>query len=158
MQISGADSLALPASVTNKVSPVGPRPADWFSNSVAHELARLVDGIEKLQAPRAIRNFFWVAFSSLILARSSVANARDIIHSRHHRFTHAHEPKVIERFHRRVGYMRRQIREFATDKRRDIPRAKVRASMGDARRAPSATKGMKTGNELLIDAECAARQ
>jgi hypothetical protein len=64
----------------------------WFSPNVASDLAKLASAIAELAAPLPIRKFFWVAFSSLILARTSVANARDIIHSRHHRFEHTEEP------------------------------------------------------------------
>jgi tRNA G10 N-methylase Trm11 len=128
--------LPLPRGVEQKPTPSGPRPADWFSDRVAQDLSRLVDCIEKLKAPTGIGKFFWVAFSSLILARSSVANARDVIHSRHHRFIHLHEPQVIERFHQRVNQMRRRMAEFAASRGSSLSPSQVQVCLGDARELP----------------------
>jgi hypothetical protein len=56
----------------------------WFCAEVLETLSILSSHIELVSTDRAVRNFLFVAFSSLILAKTSVANARDIIHSRHH--------------------------------------------------------------------------
>lgn len=58
----------------------------WFTPEVTEALAVLSHHITLVDAPSNIRNFFWVAYSSLILSKTSVANARDIIYSRHHYF------------------------------------------------------------------------
>ena len=56
----------------------------WFDKKVSATLAVLAYHIAHTQMRECVRNFLWIAFSSLILAKTSVANARDIIHSRHH--------------------------------------------------------------------------
>jgi DNA methylase len=53
----------------------------WFDRDVAVALALLGYHISSISAA-PVRRFLWVAFSSIILAKKSVANARDIIHSR----------------------------------------------------------------------------
>jgi DNA modification methylase len=84
----------------------------WFSELVQRELALLSYYIQIVQADENTRDFLWVAFSGIILTKVSVANARDIIHSRHHYFSHQEQPKAIERFEKRVQLMRRQMNEF----------------------------------------------
>jgi hypothetical protein len=74
-----------------------------------------------------------VALSSIVLARTSVANARDIIHSRHHHFHHERVPDVIERFRRRVTTMRAQVTEFSRMCTR-YENLYVSVMSGDARR------------------------
>jgi DNA modification methylase len=129
--------LLLPPAVEQDATPNGPRPVDWFSPAVAQSLARLVLGIEGLDARPAIKNFFWVGFSSLILARTSVANARDIIHSRHHRFTHAREPDVVERFNQRIRHMRCRMKEFvALCRQVGASTMDTCVRLGDARELP----------------------
>jgi DNA modification methylase len=77
-----------------------------------------------------------VAFSGIILTKVSVANARDIIHSRHHYFAHQEQPKAIERFEKRVQLMRRQMNEF---RKLCVDGAvTVRIQKGDARELPLA--------------------
>jgi DNA modification methylase len=114
----------------------GPNVAAWFSPDVAQDLMRIVAALTDLDAPLKIRQFFWVAFSSLILARTSVANARDIIHSRAHRFDHAKTPQPIQRFHDRVARMRIQMKEFYSSLDRNEYKASVTVSAGDARSIP----------------------
>jgi hypothetical protein len=82
-----------------------------------------------------VRRFLWVAFSSIILAKKSVANARDIIHSRHHYVEHNAHPDVLARFKIRVEQMRRRMDEFRTQCHA-APKTKCFARMGDARRLP----------------------
>jgi DNA modification methylase len=84
----------------------------WFSEHVQEELALLSYYIQKIQVDENTREFLWVAFSGIILTKVSVANARDIIHSRHHYFAHQEQPKAIERFEKRIQLMRRQMDEF----------------------------------------------
>lgn len=66
----------------------------WFDRKVAAALAVLSYHIGRTTMPEQTRNFFWVAFSSLILAKTSVANARDITHSRHHYWKHERTPDL----------------------------------------------------------------
>ena len=80
-----------------------------------------------------IRKFLWVGFSSIILAKTSVASARDIIHSRHHYYEHGEVPDVLQRFTGRVKTMRRQMQEFLRDCARANP-TKVTVRSGDTRR------------------------
>jgi tRNA G10 N-methylase Trm11 len=103
----------------------------WFLPSVSKTLALLSHHIANEQMRRSVRDFLWVAFSSLILARTSVANARDIIHSRHHFFRHPEPPDVMTKFKARVKQMRQQMQEFvAENKAKEVSRAYI----GDARR------------------------
>lgn len=84
----------------------------WFSSEVAVALSFLSHHVSTTKMPVAVRKFLWVAFSSTILAKTSVANARDIIHSRHHYYEHAEIPDVIARFGSRIRIMRRQMQDF----------------------------------------------
>ncbi len=103
----------------------------WFDPEVAEALAILAYHIRHRAMSQAAREFFLVAFSSLILSKTSVANARDIIHSRHHYWRHERTPDALARFDARVRLMRRQMAEF-----RESCVAGARAEMrqGDARR------------------------
>jgi hypothetical protein len=74
-----------------------------------------------------------VAFSSLILAKTSVANARDIIHSRHHYWEHKQTPDVLGRFAARVRQMRRQMADFRERCRAAAQATTAEAKLGDAR-------------------------
>lgn len=105
----------------------------WFDPSVAEALAILSYHIRWTEMSTRVRDFFWVAFSSLILAKTSVANARDIIHSRHHFWQHAQTPDVLERFGIRVRQMRKQVADF-TSRCKDVGRTTVEARLGDSRR------------------------
>jgi DNA modification methylase len=84
----------------------------WFSKSVQQNLALLSYHIQHAPIQDEIREFLWVAFSGIILAKVSVANARDIIHSRHHYFAHPEPPDVLNKFEKRIKMMRRQMSEF----------------------------------------------
>lgn len=104
----------------------------WFSEEVALSLAILSFHIRETNMPKAIRNFLWVAFTSLILAKTSVANARDIVHSRHHYLKHDKTPDVLEKFTARIKTMRKQMLEFSNrcQQKRNI---KSEVKLGDAR-------------------------
>lgn len=65
----------------------------WFLPEVSAKLALIKQAIAELAAPEEHKRFFYIAFSSLILARTSVANARDIVHSRHHYLAHQTPPE-----------------------------------------------------------------
>ena len=104
----------------------------WFDPSVSRALALLSFHIRSLDASEAVREFMWVALSSLVLARTSVANARDIVHSRHHHWDHDETPDVMATFDNRVSRMRRQMEEFRHLCAEADP-AKVKARLGDAR-------------------------
>ncbi|MBI1762943.1 MAG: hypothetical protein HYR56_16055 [Acidobacteria bacterium] len=105
----------------------------WFLPEVANALALLAWHIKHLETTQPVREFFWVAFSSLILAKTSVANARDIIHSRHHYQAHTQPPDVLGKFAKRIKQMRKQANEFQT-LCAQAPSAKVEARLGDARK------------------------
>lgn len=103
----------------------------WFEQGVQLQLALLSSHIDHLVTDEQVRGFLWVAFSGIILTKVSVANARDIIHSRHHFLEHSDEPDVLDKFEKRVQKMRKQMREFGQRCLGTEARAEVR--MGDAR-------------------------
>jgi DNA modification methylase len=105
----------------------------WFEPDVAAALAVLAYHVGWTPMCTHVRNFFWAAFSSLILARTSVANARDIIHSRHHYWQHEQTPDVLGRFDARVRQMRRQMADFRTLCRKVELPTTATAKLGDAR-------------------------
>ena len=88
----------------------------WFLPSVARDLAILKRCIRAAEVGADVRDFLFVAFSSLITARTSVANARDLVHSRHHYREHASPPDVGVVLRRRLTQMRRQMAEFAAER------------------------------------------
>lgn len=105
----------------------------WFQPQVSQHLALLSYHLRESKAPKAVRDFLWLAFASTILAKHSVANARDIIHSRAHYFEHAEPPNVLKKFVRRVELMRQKMIEYR--KRRDTSvKLNISARRGDARR------------------------
>ncbi|MFN8463965.1 MAG: DNA methyltransferase [Caldilineaceae bacterium] len=116
--------------------PAFPNRDYWFEPEVSKALALLSFHIAHVLCTQDVREFLWVAFSSLILARTSVANARDIIHSRHHHITHAETPDVMSRFHLRVKQMRRQMLEFKAQCERAPLQSWTRANAGSARSIP----------------------
>jgi DNA modification methylase len=104
----------------------------WFLPEVAASLSILAYHISKAAICEHIRDFLWVVFSSLILSKTSVANARDIIHSRHHHYNHSEPPDVIAKFIFRVSRMRKQMAEFSELCRR-TENATAEVRLGDAR-------------------------
>jgi len=107
----------------------------WFSSRVSTTLAILSSVINNVEISEELRDFFWVAFSSIILTKVSVANARDIIHSRHHYFEHTSTPNVILKFGDKVRRMRKQMLEFG-NLCRDLPKVDIVAKQSDARKLP----------------------
>jgi 16S rRNA G966 N2-methylase RsmD len=126
----GATSSALRA---RAAPPDFPNLDKWFEPTVAVALSILTYHIRRTQMPVHVRNFFWVAFSSLILAKTSVANARDIIHSRHHYWRHEQTPDVLGRFAARVRRMRQQMIDFRERCRATARATTAEAKLGDAR-------------------------
>jgi DNA modification methylase len=104
----------------------------WFSPDVSAALAILSYHISETPMSEDVRDFLWVAFSSLILAKKSVANARDIIHSRHHYWEHPCPPDVLGKFGARVKRMRRQMADFR-ELCQKVPPTTLEARLGDAR-------------------------
>ncbi len=85
----------------------------WFRADVARDLAAIRVAIRQTDAPSAVKATLWVAFSSLIVARTSVANARDLVHSRHHYRPWKTSPDVIGRFKRRLQQFRKLYTNYA---------------------------------------------
>lgn len=107
----------------------------WFSSDVSTSLSVLSTVITNTEMTDDLRDFFWVAFSSIILTKVSVANARDIIHSRHHYFEHTSTPNVILKFSDRVRKMRKQMLEFG-NLCRELPKVDIIVHQSDARKLP----------------------
>lgn len=132
--VAALESPNPPAAVNRRASPPDFTNRDyWFSPEVASALAILAHHINHTAMAQVVREFFWVAFSSLILSKTSVANARDIIHSRHHYHKHERQPDVLGKFDARVKLMRKQMAEFGLRCARALP-ARGEARLGDARR------------------------
>ena len=87
----------------------------WFLPCVQVALTLLKRIIRSANAPAEFRSLWYVLFSSLIVAKTSVANARDIVHSRHHSFTHAQPPDPLGRFCQCLGQVERQMRGYRAD-------------------------------------------
>jgi len=107
----------------------------WFNSDVSTSLSVLSAVISDTEMTEELRDFFWVAFSSIILSKVSVANARDIIHSRHHYFEHTSTPNVILKFSDRVRKMRKQMLEFG-NLCRELPKVDIIVNQSDARKLP----------------------
>ncbi len=109
----------------------------WFSGEVCEALAILSYHIAESAVSNVVRDFLWLAFASLILAKNSVANAQDVIHSRTHYRSHSTPPDVLSRFDARIHFMREKIGEF-NRQCQTHPAVRVSARLGDARRLPLA--------------------
>jgi DNA modification methylase len=107
----------------------------WFADDVATTLALLSYNIKKADVTEDVRDFFWVAFSAIILTKVSVANARDIIHSRHHFYLHESPPDVLTKFSERVHRMRKQMGDFR-GLCQQFPNTKIIVQQADARKLP----------------------
>jgi hypothetical protein len=84
----------------------------WFRADVAADLARLRGAIQGVAVDEDVRRLLWVVYSSLIVARTSVANARDLAHSRHHYRAWETAPDVGGRFLRQTRRAARLMAEF----------------------------------------------
>lgn len=87
----------------------------WFLPEVQQDLTLLKRSIAKLDTSSDIKDFFYVGFSSLIVAKKSVANARDVSHSRHHYFKHESAPDVLGLYRRRLIRMQLMMRDFVKE-------------------------------------------
>ena len=85
----------------------------WFRDDVAVDLARLRVLLNELAENDQLRAVAWTAFSSLIVARTSVANARDLVHSRHHFQDRVKPSDVPRRFVRSLRSAAKQHAEYA---------------------------------------------
>jgi len=85
----------------------------WFTPQVQVGLTLLKRAIRAFETQPAVKRLWYVVVSSLILAKNSVANARDIVHSRHHHFRHEQIPDPIDRFCRRLRQVERQMRAYS---------------------------------------------
>ncbi|HSH83151.1 MAG TPA: hypothetical protein VLA19_31855, partial [Herpetosiphonaceae bacterium] len=110
----------------------------WFLPEVSAALTALKRAIDEAPAPDSIRRFCYLALSSLIVARTSVANARDLVHSRHHFRVHATPPNVLARFRQRCAAMGRQMAAFSAQADTAVHAGVVRA---DARALPLRDEG-----------------
>jgi hypothetical protein len=84
----------------------------WFRPEAARDLARLRAAILGSSADPDIADLLWVCFSSLIVARTSVANARDLVHSRHHYRPWQTDPGCLDRFRGRIAQAQRMMAEY----------------------------------------------
>lgn len=79
----------------------------WFRDDVAADLARLRQAIANAEINTPMRTVLATLFSSLIVARTSVANVRDIAHSRHHFQERPENPGVLDRFATKLASAKR---------------------------------------------------
>jgi SAM-dependent methyltransferase len=90
-----------------------PRLGYWFRDDVSRDLAQLKGHITEHTTESApLRDLAWTVFSSLIVARTSVANARDLVHSRHHYREWTESPDVPARFLRQLRRAARLMQEL----------------------------------------------
>ena len=113
--------------------PALPRLGYWFRDDVSADLARLKSVIVKTTSEEsALRSLAWVVYSSLIVARMSVANARDLVHSRHHYREWTENPDVPGRFLKQLRRAARQMQDLR-DQMPDGPSVTARLAGNDAR-------------------------
>ena len=89
-----------------------PRLDYWFRPEVSADLARLRRLIIEVTEPGPLRRLGWAVFSSLIVGRTSVANAWDLVHSRHHYRPWEEDPGTISRFVRGVDRAARLMDDY----------------------------------------------
>ncbi len=111
----------------------------WFLPEVSAKLAILKSAIGAAAVPPPFRDFFYVAFSSLIVARTSVANARDVVHSRHHFMAHDQTPQVAPLFRQRLVRLQRQMAAFVEGLPAAYHQHTTRVYQADARELPLPT-------------------
>lgn len=109
----------------------------WFNTDVARDLGAIRKAIKGFPASREMNELLWVAFSSLIVARTSVANARDLVHSRHHHRPWTTNPQARSRFLKKLEQFRRRMAAYE-DLLRHAGHLAVEVSVdaGDARHLP----------------------
>jgi DNA modification methylase len=106
----------------------------WFRPEVAADLARLREAILLAGGDLDVTDLLWLCFSSLIVARTSVANTRDLVHSRHHYRAWDENPRCVDRFLARVVRARRMMVEYRDRlSANGVLRPDVAVVCGDAR-------------------------
>ena len=116
----------------------------WFREDVSSDLAKLRVAIHSLSCDARIHPFLWTVFSSLIVARTSVANAMDLVHSRHHYREWTKNPNTLDRFEKKLRRAVSMMEAFSSALPRGLPHsAEVLAS--DAR-----TTGLDGGSIDLV--------
>jgi hypothetical protein len=116
-----------------------PRFDKWFSPQVARDLGAIRVAIQTLEPTTKIRDLLWVVFSSIIVARTSVANARDLVHSRHHHRAWPEDPKARARFLKKLIQVQKQMAAY-DDLLKQASHSEVEVSVigHDARKVPMA--------------------
>jgi DNA modification methylase len=109
---AGVESLA-PTTADDGWRPELPRLDYWFRADVAADLARLRQLVIEVTDQGPTRRLAWTVFSSLIVGRTSVANARDLVHSRHHYRAWAEDPQTVDRYVRGLRRAARLMRDYA---------------------------------------------
>lgn len=106
----------------------------WFLPAVSEELALLRRRIDAIEGT-ALRELFYLVFSALIITKSStsVANVRDLAHSRPHFVAPRRTPDVLKAFRTRLARLTRGLGEFT---RRCDPASSARIVGDDARALP----------------------
>ncbi len=94
----------------------------WFLPQVSVELALLKELISSLEDER-LRNLCMVVLSSMIIAKDSVSNAKDIVQTRPHVAEKDKVPDVFDRFRRRLGQVANAVKGYTNRVRTDsLPR------------------------------------
>jgi hypothetical protein len=110
----------------------------WFDDQARCQLAALSRCIDNVRDDGA-REILWCAFSRLIISKESGASlARDLAHSRPHKFYETAPGKPFENFIRSVEYVLRN--SLRKNGRRNGPAAVVKE--GDARKLPIKAKSI----------------
>ena len=110
-----------------------PRLEYWFREDVSCDLARVKSAIRATTPDQSpLQLLAWTVFSSLIVARTSVANARDLVHSRHHYREWSENPDVPGRFVRQLRRAARMMQDLEDQMPTGAP-VTVRLAGGDAR-------------------------
>lgn len=114
--------------------PVGIDIDRWFRPDVQADLCRLRDEIADVDSDDPLRSVLMSLFSSLIVARTSVANVRDIAHSRHHFQARPDNPEVFGRFSYRAKRAAKMYADLSG--RAPDPAPEIQVLEGDATRLP----------------------
>jgi hypothetical protein len=129
-----ADGIPFAEAFPGATIPEFPNRDYWFLPEVCEELALLRGRIDRVDG-RDLREFFYVVFSALIITKSStsVANVRDLAHSRPHFAPPRRKPDVPRAFRTRLARLSRGVADFTA---RCQPGSSVRMVGDDARALP----------------------
>lgn len=106
-------TVRAPKTADNGWRPDLPRLDYWFRPEVQADLARLRQLIVTHTNVGPLRQLAWAMFSSLIVGRTSVANARDLVHSRHHYRAWDEDPRTVDRYVGGLERAARLMRDYA---------------------------------------------